>query len=61
MLLFHSICALFSFWEFGMALLLPAALGAAFFGMAAEMVLLAVIIGLGLGLLVSLLMKKKAA
>ena len=108
MLLFHSIRALFSFWEFGMALLIPAALvmafllqtvifrnqkrpwlpiaviggllalceltvsliilkleraalGAAFFGMAAEMVLLAVIIGLGLGLLVSLLMKKKAA
>ena len=108
MLLFHSIRALFSFWEFGMALLVPAvlvmafllqavifrsqkrpwvpiavvsgllvlcelladiaivalersALGIAFFGMAAEMVLLAVILGLGAGLLVGLLMKKKAA
>ena len=108
MLLFHSIRALFSFWEFGMALLVPAvlvmafllqavifrsqkrpwvpiavvsgllvlcelladivivalersALGIAFFGMAAEMVLLAVIIGLAIGLLVSLPMKKKAA
>ena len=108
MLLFHSIRALFSFWEFGMALLVPsalvmafllqavifrnqrcpwlpiavvggllalceltvsliilklerAALGAAFFGMAAEIFLLAVIIGLAIGLLVSLLMKKRAA
>lgn len=108
MLLFHSIRALFSFWEFGMALLVPAvlvmafllqavifrsqkrpwvpiavvsgllvlcelladiaivalersALGIAFFGMAAEMVLLAVIIGLAIGLLVSLLIKKTAA
>lgn len=108
MLLFHSIRALFSFWEFGMALLIPAALvmafalqaiifrdqkrpwlpiavvggllalcelladiviitlersalGVAFFGMAAEMVLLSIVIGLALGLLVSLLMKKKAA
>ena len=108
MLLFHSIRALFSFWEFGMALLVPAAfvmafllqavifrsqkhpwlpitviggllvlcdltasliilkleraaLGAAFFGMAAEMLLLSVIIGLAIGLLVSLPMKKRAA
>lgn len=108
MLLFHSIRALLSFWEFGMALLIPAALvmafllqavifrsqkrpwlpiavvggllalcelladiaiialersalGAAFFGMAAEMVLLSIVIGLALGLLVSLLVKKKAA
>ena len=108
MLLFHSIRALFSFWEFGMALLVPAALvmafalqavifrdqkrpwlpitvaggllalcelladiaiitlersalGVAFFGMAAEMVLLSIVVGLALGLLVSLLMKKKAA
>ena len=108
MLLFHSIRALFSFWEFGMALLVPvalvmalllqavifrnqrrpwlpiavvggllalceltvsliilklerAALGAAFFGMAAEMFLLAVIIGLAIGLLVSLPVKKRAA
>ena len=37
------------------------ALGIAFFGMAAEMVLLAVIIGLAIGLLVSLLIKKTAA
>ena len=108
MLLLHSIRALFSFWEFGMALIVPAALvmafllqavifrsqkrpwvpiavvgsvlvlcelladiaiialersalGVAFFGMAAEMVLLTVILGLGMGLLCSLLMKKKAA
>ena len=108
MLLLHSIRALFSFWEFGMTLMIPAALvmasalqavifrsqkrpwvpiavvggvlvlcefladiaiialersalGFAFFGMAAEMVLLAVILGLGAGLLVGLLMKKKAA
>ena len=33
----------------------------AFFGMVVEMILLAVILGLGAGLLVSLLMKKKAA
>ena len=46
MLLFHSIRALLSFWEFGMA---------------AEMVLLSIVIGLALGLLVSLPMKKKAA
>ena len=108
MLLFRSIRALFSFWEFGMTLMIPAALvmafalqavifrsqkrpwvpiavvggllalcelvadiaiialersalGIAFFGMVVEMVLLAVILGLGAGLLVSLLMKKKAA
>lgn len=109
MLLFQSIRALSSFWEFGeMVFLIPAALvialllqvvifrsqkrpwvpiavvsgllvlcelladiaivalersalGIAFFGMAAEMVLLAVIIGLAIGLLVSLPMKKKAA
>ena len=108
MLLLHSIRALFSFWEFGMALMIPAALvmafalqavifrsqkrpwvpiavtggllvlcelladiaiialersalGVAFFGMAVEMVLLAVILGLGAGLLVGLLIKKKAA
>lgn len=108
MLLFHSIRALFSFWEFGMALLVPAALvmafllqavifrnqrrpwlpiavvggllvlcdvtasliilkleraalGAAFLGTAVEMFLLVVIFGLAIGLLVSLLMKKRAA
>ena len=38
-----------------------AALGVAFLGMAVEAFLLAVIIGLAIGLLVSLPMKKKAA
>ena len=109
MLLFHSIRALSSFWEFGeMVFLIPAALvialllqavifrnqrrpwlpiaviggllvlcdatasliilkleraalGVAFLGMAVEAFLLAVIIGLAIGLLVSLPMKKKAA
>ena len=107
MLLFKSIRALFSFWEFGgMVFLIPAvlvlslamqavifrsqkrpwlpiaviggllvlceiavsliilkleraALGVAFLGMAAEMVLLAIIIGLALGLLTSCLLRKK--
>ena len=109
MLLFHSIRALSSFWEFSeMVFLIPAALvialllqavifrnqrrpwlpiaviggllvlcdvtasliilkleraalGVAFLGMAVEAFLLAVIIGLAIGLLVSLPMKKKAA